>query len=60
MGGRGGASSAELDYLNTILEKLSQDDYRTMKTNVLKVQEKVMKGQFVETAVKNALQVLNG
>ncbi|MCF7568228.1 beta-1,6-galactofuranosyltransferase [Sabulilitoribacter arenilitoris] len=54
-----GLTVSNLKDLNAILENLSETDYTTMKSNVLKVQEKVMKGQFVETAVKNALQVLN-
>ena len=54
-----GIGVSNLKDLNAILENLSETEYKTMKTNVLKVQEKVMKGQFVETAVKKALEVLN-
>ena len=50
---------SNLKDLNAILENLPEDDYKVMKTNVLKVQEKVMNGQFVETTVKKALEVLN-
>ncbi len=54
-----GIAISNLKDLNDILENLSDENYRTMKNNVFKVQEKVMKGQFVEIAVKKALQVLN-
>ncbi|MCL6294753.1 beta-1,6-galactofuranosyltransferase [Jejuia spongiicola] len=54
-----GVAVSNLKDLNSILEKLSEDDYKVMKNNVLKVQEKVMKGQFVEAAVKKALEVLD-
>lgn len=54
-----GIGVSNLKDLNSILENVSETDYKTMKSNVLKVQEKVMKGQFVETAVKKALEVLN-
>ena len=53
-----GIGVSNLKDLNAILENLSEDDYKTMKNNVLIVQEKVMKGQFVETAVKKALETL--
>ena len=54
-----GIGISDLKDLNTVLEKLTQEDYKLMKSNVLSVQEKVMTGQFVETAVKKALEVLN-
>ncbi len=53
-----GIAVSNLKDLNSILENLSDANYQTMKSNVLKVQEKVMKGQFVEIAVKKALGVL--
>lgn len=53
-----GIAVSNLKDLNAILENLSVEDYKTMKHNVLAVQEKVIKGQFVETAVKKSLEVL--
>lgn len=53
-----GIAVSNLKDLNAILENLSVEDYKTMKHNVLTVQDKVMKGQFVESAVKKALEVL--
>lgn len=53
-----GLAVSNLKDLNAILENVSDEDYKAMKTNVKKVQEKVMQGQFVETAVKRALEVL--
>ncbi|WP_242204343.1 beta-1,6-galactofuranosyltransferase [Aestuariivivens insulae] len=49
---------SDLKDLNSILKDLSESEYREMKSNVLKVQEKVKKGWFVETAVRKALEVL--
>ena len=54
-----GITVSNLKDLNAILERLTEEDYRTIKNNVLKVQEKVMKGQFVEMAVLKALEILN-
>ena len=53
-----GIGVSNLADLNKILTNLTDADYQTMKSNVLKVQEKVMKGQFVETAVNKALEIL--
>ncbi|MEC3907611.1 beta-1,6-galactofuranosyltransferase [Tamlana sp. 2201CG12-4] len=49
-----GVGVANLADLNTILKNLKKEDYKQMKTNVLKVQEQLMYGKFVETAVKTA------
>lgn len=53
-----GIAVSNLKDLNGILQNLSDTDYKTMKNNVLAVQDKVMKGLFVETAVAKALEVL--
>lgn len=55
-----GIGISDLKDLNAVLEKLTLEDYKLMKNNVFSVQEKVMKGQFVETAVKKALEKVNG
>ncbi len=53
-----GIGIANLKDLNTVLENLSEEDYKLMKNNVQIVQEKVMHGKFVEIAVKEALEKL--
>ena len=53
-----GIGVANLKDLNGILENLTEEDYKIMKSNVQKVQEKVMNGTFVEEAVKKSLEVL--
>lgn len=53
-----GLGVSNLKDLNGILENLTEDDYKIMKSNVLEVQEKVMKGQFVEAAVEKSLAFL--
>ncbi|GAA4897263.1 sugar transferase [Flaviramulus aquimarinus] len=54
-----GIAVSNLADLNKIMENLTEADYKTMKHNVQKVQEKVMKGQFVEEAVNKAIETLN-
>lgn len=53
-----GFGVSNLKDLNAVLENLTETDYVQMKTNVLKVQEQVKTGYFVETAVKRALETL--
>ncbi|OEJ98835.1 hypothetical protein A8C32_06510 [Flavivirga aquatica] len=53
-----GIGVSNLADLNSILENLTAEDYKQMKANVRKVQEKIMKGKFVEIAVKKALEKL--
>ncbi len=53
-----GIGITNLKDLNTVLDNLSEEDYKLMKNNVQNVQEKVMHGKFVEIAVKKALEKL--
>lgn len=53
-----GIGISNLKDLNTVLENLTEEDYKLMKDNVQSVQEKVMNGRFVEAAVTKALEKL--
>lgn len=50
-----GLSVSNLKDLDELLNNLSIEDYKKMKLNVLKAQEKVMTGGFLKEAIKNAL-----
>jgi len=54
-----GIAISNLKDLNTVLQNLTDADYKLMKKNVLSIQAKVMSGYFVQKAVKNALDKLN-
>ncbi|WP_203258814.1 beta-1,6-galactofuranosyltransferase [Hyunsoonleella ulvae] len=53
-----GITVSNLKDLNKILGDISAEDYKEMKQNVANIQTKVMEGYFVETAVNEALSII--
>lgn len=53
-----GITISNLNDLSDKLNDLDKEDYKLMKENVHKVQEKIMKGMFVQTAIEKALKQL--
>ncbi|MBO3116188.1 beta-1,6-galactofuranosyltransferase [Winogradskyella sp. DF17] len=54
-----GITVSNLKDLNNKLKNLTEEDFKTMKRNVVEVQQNVSQGKYVEIAVRAALDILN-